>query len=190
MEDQVNLNTSQDAFKVRPHREKSRCGHCLLFFGILAAWVLIDFATKRWFTLSYQLGQASESSILGLLQFRLVYNTGAAWGVLGDSTFALGVFSILMCLVIGVFFVLKARTLPIIEIIGIALVVGGGLGNAFDRFTLGYVVDFIEPLFIEFPVFNVADIGVTCGVILFLIGILFHDRADSSKENLQHNNSV
>ena len=52
-------------------------------------------------------------------------------------------------------------------------------GNAFDRFTLGYVVDFIEPVFIDFPVFNVADIGVTCGFVLFVAGmILAYRRAD------------
>ncbi len=60
-----------------------------------------------------------------------------------------------------------------------ALVVAGGLGNAIDRFTLGYVVDFIEPVFIDFPVFNVADIGVTCGFVLFVVAmILAYRRAD------------
>ncbi len=59
-----------------------------------------------------------------------------------------------------------------LEIVGVALVVAGGLGNALDRFTLGYVVDFIEPTFIDFPVFNVADIGVTCGFVIFLIGVV------------------
>ena len=61
--------------------------------------------------------------------------------------------------------------------------VAGGIGNALDRFTLGYVVDFIEPVFIDFPVFNVADIGVTCGFVLFLAGMLLSwhrgDRADA-----------
>ena len=52
------------------------------------------------------------------------------------------------------------------------LLVAGGLGNAFDRFALGYVVDFIEPVFIDFPVFNVADVGVTCGFVLFLVGVI------------------
>ena len=52
------------------------------------------------------------------------------------------------------------------------LVVAGGIGNAIDRFSQGYVVDFIEPVFIDFPVFNVADIGVTCGFVLFLVGVI------------------
>ena len=61
---------------------------------------------------------------------------------------------------------------PFAFALGAALVVAGGLGNAFDRFALGYVVDFIEPVFIDFPVFNVADIGVTCGFVLFLVGVI------------------
>lgn len=56
--------------------------------------------------------------------------------------------------------------------LGLSLVVAGGIGNAIDRFTLGYVVDFIEPVFIDFPVFNVADIGVTCGVALFIASLI------------------
>ena len=62
------------------------------------------------------------------------------------------------------------------------LLVAGGLGNALDRLTLGYVIDFIEPVFINFPVFNVADIGVTCGVVIFIVGLyLEHRRAARSE---------
>ena len=57
------------------------------------------------------------------------------------------------------------------QTVGIALIVAGGIGNAIDRFMQGYVVDFIEFSFIDFPVFNVADIGVTCGFVLLFIGL-------------------
>ncbi len=55
------------------------------------------------------------------------------------------------------------------------------MGNALDRFTLGYVVDFIEPVFIDFPVFNIADIGVTCGVVLVLVSMLVALRKDEQE---------
>ena len=51
----------------------------------------------------------------------------------------------------------------------IAAVYGGGLGNMIDRVRLGYVVDMIETSFMDFPVFNVADIFITCGCILMLL---------------------
>ena len=62
------------------------------------------------------------------------------------------------------------------ELIGLGLVIGGGIGNAIDRFVLGYVVDFIDLSFMDFPVFNIADIGVTCGLALFLIGWIVRER--------------
>ena len=55
------------------------------------------------------------------------------------------------------------------------MVVAGGIGNAIDRFLMGYVVDFICADFIDFPIFNVADIGVTCGFVLLFIGLMFFD---------------
>ena len=61
------------------------------------------------------------------------------------------------------------------------LVVAGGIGNAIDRFTLGFVVDFIEPTFIDFPIFNIADIGVTCGIILFIVSLLIHERTEAKR---------
>ena len=67
------------------------------------------------------------------------------------------------------------------ELIGISLVVAGGIGNAIDRFTLGFVVDFIEPTFIDFPIFNIADIGVTCGIILFIVSLLIHERTEAKR---------
>ena len=57
-------------------------------------------------------------------------------------------------------------------VVSLALVVAGGIGNCIDRLTTGYVVDFIRLTFIDFPVFNVADICVTCGVVLFLIALI------------------
>ena len=59
--------------------------------------------------------------------------------------------------------------------------VAGGIGNAIDRFTLGFVVDFIEPTFIDFPIFNIADIGVTCGIILFIVSLLIHERTEAKR---------
>ncbi|MEG0375546.1 MAG: signal peptidase II, partial [Raoultibacter sp.] len=66
----------------------------------------------------------------------------------------------------------------------IGLLIGGAIGNAIDRFTLGYVVDFIDFTFIDFPVFNVADIGVTCGFVIFIAAMLLGWRkADQAAQN-------
>ena len=57
------------------------------------------------------------------------------------------------------------------------MVVGGAIGNAVDRVVYGFVVDFIATEFIDFPVFNIADIGITCGVIIAFAGYLFFSPA-------------
>lgn len=93
-----------------------------------------------------------------------------------DSTVLLGIMSTLVCLFIIAYFFFMRKSLSYFETIGLSLVLAGGLGNAIDRFSLGYVVDFIEFSFIDFPVFNIADIGVTCGFALFLLGFILRER--------------
>ena len=57
-----------------------------------------------------------------------------------------------------------------------AVVFAGGLGNMFDRLRLGYVVDMISTDFMNFPVFNVADIFITCGCILLMLHLIFFNK--------------
>lgn len=148
-----------------------------VFAAVVLLWLAADIATKAVCN-GYGLGEVIAGPFLGLIQFRLAHNTGAAWGMFGDSTFALGVMSLLVCAALAAYLIATARRANLVEVVGIALVVAGGLGNALDRFTLGYVVDFIDTTFIEFPTFNVADIGVTCGFVLFFAGMLWGMRRD------------
>ena len=154
-------------------RRRSLC----VFAAVVLLWLAADIATKAVCN-GYGLGEVIAGPFLGLVQFRLAHNTGAAWGMFGDSTFALGVMSLLVCAALAAYLIATARRANLVEVVGIALVVAGGLGNALDRFTLGYVVDFIDTTFIEFPTFNVADIGVTCGFVLFFAGMLWGMRRD------------
>ncbi|WP_304597350.1 signal peptidase II [Adlercreutzia caecimuris] len=148
-----------------------------VFAAVVLLWLAADIATKAVCN-GYGLGEVIAGPFLGLVQFRLAHNTGAAWGMFGDSTFALGVMSLLVCAALAAYLIATARRANLVEVVGIALVVAGGLGNALDRFTLGYVVDFIDTTFIEFPTFNVADIGVTCGFVLFFVGMLWGMQRD------------
>lgn len=139
---------------------------------VVAAWFAFDRATKLHFD-QFPLGEALGGPYLGLFEFTLVHNTGAAWGLFSGSTFALGVNSVVISIVVFAAALFLARRSNWVFSLGAALVVAGGLGNAFDRFAYDYVVDFINVTFIEFPVFNIADIGVTCGCALVIVAILF-----------------
>ena len=160
-----------------PRNSTRRARTIALVALIAVAWLVLDQATKAFVEGAYAVGDHIAGPYLGLVQFVLVHNTGMAWGLLGDSTFLLGVLSVLVVAVLAVYLAWEGDRANRLEAIGGALVIGGGLGNAIDRFTLGYVVDFIDAAFIDFPVFNVADIGVTCGFMLFIIGFFLHERA-------------
>lgn len=149
----------------------ARKRNALIFAVIAALWVLLDQATKIFFN-SYQLGELIAGPFAGIFQFRLVHNIGAAWGMFGGAVIPLAIVSILVCVALAAYLFIAFPNSSSITAIGISLVVAGGIGNAIDRFALGYVVDFIETVFIEFPVFNIADIGVTCGFVIFFIGMI------------------
>lgn len=139
--------------------------------AVLIIWLAADILSKSAFS-DVAIGQTVGGPYLGIFQLTLVHNTGAAWGIFGDSTLALGAFSVVVCAAALVYMLAIEPRMGALGALGLSLVVAGGIGNAIDRFTLGYVVDFIEPVFIDFPVFNVADIGVTCGVVLFVASLL------------------
>ena len=67
-----------------------------------------------------------------------------AWGMFSDSTLALGVMSLLVCVVLALYLLVLSPRASLAQALGVALVVAGGIGNAIDRFSQGYVVDFID----------------------------------------------
>ena len=158
-------------------KEKYPVARAVAFAVIAAIWIAIDQATKSLFA-GQEPGGIIAGPFAGLIDIRLVHNTGGAWGIFSDSTWALGVFSIVVCAVIALFFFVTARSSNAVQTVSLALIVAGGLGNAIDRFAQGFVTDFIEFSFIDFPVFNVADIGVTCGFALLVITMLFTVHAE------------
>ena len=116
--------------------------------------------------LRWRLGVAGGVALVVLLVDQL---TKLAVRAVGDAlhvTVIPGVIDIAVYLV-------RAPQLAHLEVVGMAMVAGGAIGNAIDRLAFGFVTDFIATTFIDFPVFNVADIGITLGVVLALFGYMF-----------------
>lgn len=156
-----------------------------VFIAIAAVWYIFDRVVKTYIDAAGFPGQVVVPDMGGLFMLQIVHNTGAAWGMLGDSTMLLGIFSLIVCAAIAWYiFGMRKGQGPMGQTVALAFVFAGGLGNAIDRLTLGYVVDFINCTFIDFPVFNIADIGVTCGIALFLIMILTEDHADRADDHV------
>ena len=160
-----------------PRKQGVQGAKVALLVVLVVAWVVLDQWTKTFFA-GVEPGTSFGLVIGGLVNVFLVHNTGAAWGVFAGNPSALGVFSVVVVAVMLAFFFWKAREINVVQTVGIALIAAGGIGNAIDRFAQGYVTDFIAVTFIDFPVFNVADIGVTCGVVVLLVGTVLAWRSD------------
>ena len=100
-----------------------------------------------------------------------IQNNGAAYSILQGKQTLLILFTIAVMIGIIAYVIAFAKKTTKLEVFSLALILGGGIGNLIDRVMFGYVVDFIDTHII--PVFNVADIGITCGCILFALTILF-----------------
>ena len=144
----------------------------LMALGITAA----DQLTKYFTVKNIQLFGKVEA-IEGLFHFTYVQNTGAAFSSFEGMQwlFAL-IFGFFTAAIVWEFWK-KSMGFTTFERWCIAAIWAGGLGNMIDRVRLGYVVDMICTDFIKFPVFNVADIFITCGCVILLVHLVFFNRA-------------
>ena len=143
-----------------------------LFLGIVIVVMMIDQFTKQ-LVATHEVGDIISVLIPGALQFTLVHNTGAAWGMFGDWTNGFIVVALIVCIFIVCFLFFNSNNTNTLTVVACALLFSGGLGNALDRFLNGYVIDMIQVTFIDYPVFNVADCAITIGVILLIVDMLF-----------------
>lgn len=111
----------------------------------------------------------------GVLEFYYLENTGAAFSVLTGKTSIFILTTPVILLLILFFYIkmpLEKKYIPIRVVL--LFILSGAIGNYIDRVTLGYVRDFIYFKLINFPVFNVADIYVTCSVFAFVFLFIFY----------------
>lgn len=110
--------------------------------------------------------------IKGVISLTYLKNTGAAFSLLQDKQIFLISISIFIIIFIFKYFI--KHTLPNkFTQIAWGMILGGAVGNLFDRLNYNYVIDFINLEFINFPVFNIADIAISIGVIAISYYILF-----------------
>lgn len=120
----------------------------------------------------------------GVLQLSYVENTGAAFGIFRDHTTLLTVFTAVV-VACGLILLVSGKLRDRLALAAATLVLAGGAGNLIDRVARGYVVDYVEPLFVDFAVFNFADVLVCVGaglLLLYLILDLVRERRRAKKE--------
>ncbi len=150
-------------------RESIRMLRWLLLTAVI---VVLDLWTKS--LASASLEYAQPVVILPVLNLTLVHNTGAAFSMFADAGGWQQLFFIVVASVISVVLVIWIARLRPEErwlAAALALVLGGALGNLYDRVTLGYVVDFVSVHYQGwyFPAFNVADAAITVGAVMIFI---------------------
>jgi signal peptidase II len=78
-----------------------------------------------------------------------------------------------LVLIVGGYIWLRKKELAVFPLVGLALMAGGAAGNMLDRLIRGFVPDMIETLFVNFPVFNIADSCLVIGCVMVMISLLF-----------------
>lgn len=150
--------------------------------GCEGAWLALLAAAVDRVTKLLVLRLAPKGALLlpGILRLKPVRNRGMAFSMLsGQGTLLIVVTLIVTAGVTG--FLLARPEQPRLFRTGLWLIVGGSLGNLYDRLTLGAVIDFIEPLFVRFAVFNVADACICLGAALAMLSALITEAKGRKK---------
>jgi signal peptidase II len=155
----------------------------MLFVSVISIFVLlsVDQIAKL---LTVNIFALYEERVIIPDFFSLTYiqNSGAAWGFLSNNTNLLIVISVPIIAMLG-WLMLKSKKKKILTS-GLIFIIAGALGNLVDRIRIGYVVDMLRLDFLNFPVFNIADVMLTFGVLLMITDYL-SDKI-SNVENKNH----
>ena len=140
------------------------------FYFILLSFIVIilDQLTKHLIEENYNLIINKD-----LIIFRLDYvkNFGAAFDLFSGSRIFLSIVSLIITLIL-LYIIIYKNNVSNIDLLSYSFVLGGTLGNGYDRITKGFVIDFINLNFISFPVFNLADISINIGIVLLIYSLI------------------
>ncbi len=152
----------------------------IIYSLIALAIILADQLVKLWTVNNTALGEVF-GKIPFIADFMYVQNTGAAFSILSGKVEILGVISVLFCIGVVVYWLLKKHGHPLL-CTSVTMMFAGALGNAIDRIFRGFVVDYISLAFMDFPVFNIADIAITVGAVLLVVFVMFFDKGKTENE--------
>jgi len=140
----------------------------LSFLGVVLGIYLLDQITKFIIQKQMVIGE-SLPIIKNIFHLTYILNPGAAFGMLAYRTEIFVIVS-LIAIALVVIFYQKIVLQPFLIQLALALQLGGALGNLTDRLRTSYVVDFLDIRI--WPIFNIADMAIVCGVAIFLWQII------------------
>ncbi len=152
----------------------------MILWGLIAVLIIaLDQITK--YLVINNIGPNDTVTVIkNVFEFVYVKNTGGAFSILNNATWLLSIVSIIFCIGVVVYFI-KVKPKEKNICLALSMMFAGALGNAIDRIFRGFVVDFIKTSFINFPVFNVADIAITVGAVILVAKMVFFDNTKNLK---------
>lgn len=145
----------------------------MIFFLIVPAIIVLDQLSKYW-AVKYLEPIHTYPLIKNVFHLTFVKNDGAAFSMFSNKQlFLIIVTLIVICLILGLLFrSVQDGATPWLSL-ALAMIAGGAIGNLIDRMRLNYVIDYFEFRFVNFAIFNVADVFIVMGTILLCYLILF-----------------
>ncbi|HYG77119.1 MAG TPA: signal peptidase II [Planctomycetota bacterium] len=158
----------------------------LVFAVVVCAGIAVDLLSK-WYVFSHLNAGESYAVIPNVLHFTEAENRGVAFSMLKDYPLVILSISVLAIAALGTIYWRSRQTASLYLLTSLALILIGAAGNLFDRLAFGYVRDFIDfvpriPLIGHWAVFNVADMCITTGVLLYLFCAWFIE-SDPGEKN-------
>lgn len=123
-----------------------------------------------------------------VLQLSYYENDGAMMGMMSGKTTVMTVFAVL-CLLLVCYILYSGKLGYGIDFWCVVFVAAGGIGNLIDRVFRGYVIDYIEVLFVDFYIFNFADCLVTCAAVAIIISQIYQFTKESKKNKRKEKNT-
>ena len=145
--------------------------HRLYFIFLSILFCLLDQFSKYIISINFNSIRNND-----LIFFTIDYlkNYGAAFNIFSGSRIFLSTVSIIFSFVL-IYIILKNNINKTIELLSYSFILGGTMGNGLDRILKGYVVDFINLNFINFAVFNIADVSINIGFILIIYNLFIYN---------------
>lgn len=160
----------------------------LLAYALAVVVIILDQLTKNMVSVSFTYGQVEP--VTSFFNLTLRHNYGVAFSIFDDAEGSQRWFLAALAFFVSIVIVVWMYRLPKMltaELIGLSLVLGGAIGNLYDRVALGYVVDFVElhyqPLSFYWPAFNVADSAICIGAGLLIYDSIFNKKTCDGRTN-------
>ena len=134
------------------------------YLVIISFFCILDQFSKIYINLNFN--KLINKDLL-IFTIELVRNYGAAFNIFTGSRLFLSFISVISTIILSYFIFIKEN--KTINKYGLSLILAGSIGNGVDRILNGYVIDFIKIKFIDFPVFNIADIVINIGALILII---------------------